>query len=75
MTGDFLGFPRPAEKKSTGSWGVLAPALIPDASDPVRTGLRRVYDGVCSVGAEWRAAIRFAVSESGPGCGTKTASR
>ncbi|BAU83468.1 hypothetical protein SLA_2541 [Streptomyces laurentii] len=31
--------------------------------------------GGYSAGMTWRAAIFFAVSESGPGCGTKTASR
>ncbi len=57
------GFPRPAEKKCTGSEGVLAPALIAQAA--------RLY---CA-GRTCFAAIVLAVSESGPGCGTKIASR
>lgn len=55
-----LSFPRPAEKKSTGSSGVLAHTF---PGGPYRGG--RTYF----------AAMDFAVSESGPGWGTKTASR
>ena len=47
---------RPAEKKCTGSEGVLAHAFY-------------------GVGWTCFAAIVRAVSESGPGCGTKIASR
>lgn len=55
--------PRPAEKKSTGSEGVLAHRF----SRGPRGGYR--------AGRTCLAAIAFAVSESGPGCGTKMASR
>ncbi len=60
-------FPRPAEKKSTGFRGVLAHAFL--------SGRERARSSGYSEGTTWRAAIFFAVSESGPGCGTKTASR
>lgn len=50
----------PAEKKCTGSEGVLAHAF---------TGTPQLPDTTCF------AAMVLAVSESGPGCGTKTASR
>ncbi len=62
--------PRPAEKKCTGSEGVLVhgfarrPRSSPDLP-------RSAY----WAGTTCFAAIFFAVSESGPGCGTKTASR
>ncbi len=59
-----LSFPRPAEKKSTGSEGVLA-----------HTFSRAPLLGAYRAGRTCLAAIAFAVSESGPGCGTKTASR
>jgi hypothetical protein len=52
----------PAEKECTGSGRVLAHPFA--ARSYVRAG-----------GSTWRAAISLAVSESGPGCGTKTASR
>lgn len=60
-------FSRPAEKKCTGSEGVLAPAFSP-------AGKRRARGGY-SAGSTYFAAMAFAVSESGPGCGTKIASR
>lgn len=50
----------PAEKKCTGSEGVLAHAF---------PGPRQLLGSTCF------AAMVLAVSESGPGCGTKTASR
>jgi hypothetical protein len=53
----------PAEKKCTGSGRVLAPGFTPPSRG-------RYY-----AGRTYFAAIDFAVSESGPGCGTKTASR
>ncbi len=59
-----LSFPRPAEKKSTGFSGVLAHTFS--------RGRRR---GGYGAGTTCRAAIALAVSESGPGWGTKTASR
>ncbi len=59
--------PRPAEKKCTGSEGVLAHGF----SLAVRGPLPAPY----WAGSTCFAAIAFAVSESGPGCGTKTASR
>lgn len=62
----FLFF-RPAEKKCTGSEGVLAHAFY----GPRTQGFR----GGQSAGSTYFAAIVFAVSESGPGCGTKIASR
>ncbi len=66
MSGWFLFF-RPAEKKCTGSEGVLAHAF----SGPRTEGFRGGY----SAGSTYFAAMVFAVSESGPGCGTKIASR
>jgi hypothetical protein len=60
------GASAPAEKNYTGSAGVLAPGF-----DACRERVR--YD--CRAGRTWRAAMDFAVSESGPGWGTKTASR
>lgn len=74
---------RPAEKKCTGSERVLAPAF----TSPCRGTLARAtppYSAVTcvtcsavtgSAGTTWRAAMVLAVSESGPGCGTKIASR
>lgn len=62
-----FSFFRPAEKKCTGSEGVLAHAFF----GPRTRGFPRSY----STGSTYLAAIVFAVSESGPGCGTKTASR
>lgn len=59
-----LSFPRPAEKKSTGSSGVLA-----------HTFSRGRPRGGYGAGTTCRAAICLAVSESGPGWGTKMASR
>lgn len=50
----------PAEKKCTGSGGVLAHGF---------PGRRQAPGSTCF------AAMVRAVSESGPGCGTKTASR
>jgi hypothetical protein len=60
-------FYRPAEKKCTGSSRVLAPGLIET--------LARGSSPPHSSGSTYFAAIFFAVSESGPGCGTKTALR
>lgn len=54
---------RPAEKKCTGSERVLAPVFSAGTEQ-----------GYCA-GSTCLAAMPFAVSESGPGCGTKTASR
>lgn len=54
---------RPAEKKCTGSARVLAPELS-EVPEGVGAGHRTCF-----------AAIALAVSESGPGWGTKTASR
>lgn len=62
-----LSFFRPAEKKCTGSEGVLAHAF----SGPRTQGRRGGY----SAATTCLAAIVFAVSESGPGWGTKIASR
>lgn len=62
-----LSFPRPAEKKSTGSEGVLAHRF----SRGTPHGPRTHY----FAGTTCLAAIVRAVSESGPGCGTKMASR
>ncbi len=58
---------RPAEKKCTGSEGVLAHTF----PGPRTQGVRGGY----SAGRTCFAAMDLAVSESGPGCGTKTASR
>lgn len=63
-----LSFPRPAEKKSTGSEGVLAHTF----SRGPPGGPRPAY---FAAGSTCFAAIVRAVSESGPGCGTKMASR
>lgn len=57
----------PAEKKCTGSEGVLAHGFS--------RGRRSVVVRAQFAGRTCLAAIDFAVSESGPGCGTKTASR
>ena len=62
-----LSFPRPAEKKCTGSEGVLAHGF----SVGRRAGVAAPY----RAGRTCLAAIDLAVSESGPGWGTKTASR
>ncbi|EDX24550.1 hypothetical protein SSAG_04158 [Streptomyces sp. Mg1] len=59
---------RPAEEKGTGSGRVLAPPFP-------RAPLRAVGRGSYSAGTTCFAAMLRAVSESGPGCGTKTASR
>lgn len=61
---------RPAEKKCTGSGRVLAPGLLRRVAALTRGSLP-----FYSAGRTYFAAIVFAVSESGPGCGTKTASR
>ncbi len=66
MSGRFAFF-RPAEKKCTGSEGVLAHTF----SGPRTRSPREGY----SEASTCLAAIDLAVSESGPGCGTKIASR
>lgn len=60
-------FPRPAEKKCTGSEGVLAHGFSrwPAAASA----------GAYRAGRTYFPAMVLAVSESGPGCGTKIASR
>lgn len=54
--------------------GARAPVvqpLIPDLETPVTSGFPRSYDD----GVVRRVAMALACSESGPGCGTKIASR
>lgn len=63
--------PRPAEKKSTGSEGVLAHGFSRGSRADPGALFARSY----RAGRTCLAAIARAVSESGPGCGTKTASR
>ncbi len=65
--GPVLSFFRPAEKKCTGSEGVLAHAFSGPCTEGAREGQ--------SAGRTCLDAIDLAVSESGPGCGTKIASR
>lgn len=67
----FPCFP-PAEKKSTGSLGVLAPSFRLAGSELRHYAWLRLY---ASSGRTCLAAMAFAVSESGPGWGTKIASR
>ncbi len=64
-------FSAPAKEECTGSPAVLAPPLPAWARR--RAAGRPI--GYRAAGGTCRAAILRAVSESGPGCGTKTASR
>ncbi len=59
---------RPAEEKGTGFRRVLAPPFS-------RTPSGGVGQDAYAPGVVCLAAMLRAVSESGPGCGTKTASR